>query len=113
MSNRFERETGGVIRKIVSFLPIGAFIALFIGFLYGINTVGDTTRAKQLESLETALSRCIIQCYAVEGTYPPNLEYLKEHYGLTYNEDLFWVHYEPPFGSNMMPDYEIEVRSGQ
>ena len=34
------------------------------------------------------------------------LEYLKEHYGLTYNEDSYIVNYEA-LGSNLMPDVTV------
>lgn len=62
--------------------------------------------AKQQESLETALSRSIAQCYAVEGMYPPSLNYLKEHYGLTYDESKFLIDYQS-IGANLMPEVVI------
>lgn len=43
---------------------------------------------------------------ALEGVYPESLEYLKEHYGLTYNEDRYIVNYEA-LGSNLMPDVTV------
>lgn len=106
MKNRFEHESGNSVKKMLSSLPLIAFLVLFFIFCRGINTVSETTEAKQLESLDNALSRGIVQCYAVEGFYPPDLAYLKEHYGLTYNETLFWVDYQP-IGSNIMPEYTI------
>jgi len=51
-------------------------------------------------------------CYAVEGAYPPDLDYLKEHYHLSYNEHKFRVTYDS-FASNMMPDiYVVERGAG-
>ena len=66
----------------------------------------DTTAAKQLESLETALSRSIAQCYSVEGMYPPSLKYLEEHYGLTYDRGKFLIDYQS-VGANLMPEVTI------
>lgn len=86
------------------------FIVLLIVFLFGISSIGNTTLDHQQESLETAIHRSIVQCYAVEGTYPPSLSYLKDHYGLTYDEDLFFVDYQS-IGSNMMPDVTIIRKS--
>ena len=37
---------------------------------------------------------------------PDNLDYLKERYGLVYNEDLFFVSYDA-FASNLMPDIQV------
>ena len=64
------------------------------------------TRRHQKESLERALNRSIVYCYATEGTYPESLEDLKAHYGLTYDEDLFFVDYQT-VGANIYPDVTI------
>lgn len=104
--NRFEYSAPSVGRKIVFCLPIAAFVILLVIFLIGIQDINDATAAKQKESLETALSRSIAQCYAVEGTYPENLEYLKEHYGLTYDDDLFLVDYVS-YGGNLRPEVTV------
>lgn len=109
--NRFDQNRINPLRSLIYLLPLLGFIALFILFYRGISSVSDTTTAKQMESLENALNRSITQCYAVEGAYPPNLEYIKEHYGLIYDEDLFYVDYQP-IGSNIMPDVTILLRTG-
>lgn len=109
--NRFERNKRIKFAKIPVLLSVVAFIILFILFYNGIGSVSETNRMKQKESLETALNRSIIQCYAVEGAYPPSLSYIKEHYGLIYDENLFFVDYQP-IGSNIMPDVTIIMRSG-
>ena len=87
-------------------LPVLAFLILLLLFLYGVNSISATTSKKQEESLHNAVYRSIVQCYAVEGTYPPSLAYLQEHYGLTYDSDSFFVDYQP-IGSNLMPDVTI------
>ena len=84
--NRFEQKNRSLWQRLIYLLPILAFIVLFVLFLQGIGSVSESTLSKQQESLETALERSISQCYAVEGSYPPSLEYLKQHYGLLYDE---------------------------
>ena len=34
---------------------------------------------------QLAVQQSALQCYTVEGAYPPNLEYLEENYGLRVN----------------------------
>lgn len=109
--NRFEQNKINPLTNLVYLLPLLGFIALFILFYRGISSVSDTNTAKQMESLQNALNRSITQCYAVEGAYPPNLAYIREHYGLIYDEDLFYVDYQP-IGSNIMPDVTILLKSG-
>jgi len=55
--------------------------------------------------------QCISQCYAVEGCYPPSLEYLEQHYGLLYDEDSFFIDYEY-YGSNLLPEVTVLRRTG-
>ena len=99
--NRFEQKSMSFGRKLVYLLPILAFLVLFVLFVQGIGSVSESTLTKQQESLETALGRSISQCYAVEGCYPPSLEYLEQHYGLLYDKNSFFVDYEY-YGSNLL-----------
>lgn len=109
--NRFERNRTFPFAKFIVLLPLIAFLLLFVLFYSGIQSVSETTMEKQRESLETALMRSISQCYAVEGAYPPNLDYIVEHYGLIYDDSLFYIDYQP-IGSNIMPDVTILTKSG-
>jgi len=108
--NRFGKRTPflSYIKKIN--LPVLGFLVLLIAFLYGVSNVSATTTSKQLESLENALHRSIVQCYAIEGMYPPSLDYLREHYGLLYDEEAFFIDYSP-IASNLMPDVTIISRN--
>lgn len=108
--NRFEQKNRSLWQKLIYLLPILAFIVLFVLFLQGIGSVSESTLSKQQKSLETALERSISQCYAVEGSYPPSLEYLKQHYGLLYDEDSFFIDYEY-YGSNLLPEVTVLRRT--
>ena len=90
-------------------LSICIFALLFIGFLTAVEHFSDDTTARQMESLENAIHQSIVYCYTLEGSYPENLEYMKEHYGLTYNEDFFFVDYRLQ-GANILPDVTIIQR---
>lgn len=91
------------------FLSVGVFALIVLIFFQGISTISDGTRKRQRESLENAITRSITHCYAIEGTYPANLDYLKKNYGLTYDENLFFVDYQA-IGSNILPDVTIIER---
>lgn len=106
MKNRFDKNPLAGIRSLLYSLPFLILIAVLVLFIVGISSIDDTTYDKQMESLETALHRSISQCYAVEGVYPPNLDYIKSHYGLTYDETTFYVDYQP-IGSNLYPEATV------
>lgn len=98
-------------RKLNSFhLGLFLFAAILILFLYGISYVGSTNYDRQEASLVNALERNIVHCYALEGYYPPSLEYMESHYGLTYDKNMFIVDYQP-IGTNLYPDFTI-IRKG-
>jgi hypothetical protein len=63
----------------------------------------------QPDRIKEAIERACVQCYALEGSYPPDLEYLSEHYGLILNEDKYFYYYEI-FASNIMPYVEVYER---
>lgn len=110
--NRFQRPNlGKRILQSVNFSIL--FFLLVIGiFLYGIATVSSGTAEDERRILDEAIHKDIVHCYAVEGMYPPNLAYMEEHYGLTYDHDKFLVDYEP-IASNIMPSVTIIERSGK
>ena len=104
--NRFE-QTRIPFNRIFSFLyPLITFILLLALFLGGIRSLNKTSYEKHQESLENALNRSISQCYAVEGVYPPSLEYIISHYGLVYNEDMFIIDYNY-YGGNLLPEVNV------
>lgn len=103
--NRFTCTDSKKIRHIPG-LSIVILALLLIILIYGVSYISEATVKEQQHSLETALQRSVIQCYAVEGTYPPSLDYIKTHYGLTYDEDTFFVDYTI-VGSNLLPDITV------
>ena len=84
--NRFEQKSMSLGRKLIYLLPILAFVILFVLFLRGIGSVGESTLSKQQESLE-------------------------QHYGLLYDEDSFFIDYEY-YGSNLLPEVTVLRRTG-
>lgn len=90
-------------------LSLCIFGLLFLGFYFAVDNFSEDTRMRQLESLENAIHQSIVYCYTLEGCYPESLEYMKEHYGLIYNEELFFVDYRLQ-GTNIMPDVTIIPR---
>lgn len=85
-------------------------VAVLIIFYTGIDSFSADSVTRQKASLEQALQRSITYCYATEGTYPETLDYLKEHYGLTWDESLFYVDYRVT-AANIYPDVTILTRS--
>ncbi|MCR5715989.1 MAG: hypothetical protein K6G23_03995 [Lachnospiraceae bacterium] len=104
--NRFESRFSQLhilLRKVFPLLLLVVILGIFV---IALQRIDRSSYDNQLESLQNAIHRDIMQCYALEGTYPPSLDYLTQHYGLTYNTDLFFVDYQV-IASNIYPDITI------
>ena len=91
------------------FVPLIILLAFLVFFWIFSSSLSSDNDARNKELLERALSRSITQCYALEGTYPPNLKYLTDHYGLHYDSDNYYIDYQY-IGSNLRPDVTIIER---
>ncbi|MDD3221717.1 MAG: hypothetical protein EOM34_04030 [Clostridia bacterium] len=104
--NRFSKTSGKGFSLRSFILPVVLFL-FFIGlFLKGVSGINATSDRESQRTLQNALNRSVIHCYAIEGRYPPSLNYLEEHYGIIYDENKFFVDYQP-VASNIMPDITI------
>ena len=92
--------------SLTAYLPVLILVLVLTGFVAFSGSFSKTNLGYEKDLLQKALDRSITQCYALEGTYPNNLEYLEEHYGLTYNKKHFYVDYQY-IGGNLRPDVTI------
>lgn len=87
-------------------LSLVLFLAVFCVFLYGLSNAQEESRQEGLRMVEESINRAIVTCYAIEGIYPPNLDYLQGNYGLVVDEETYYVQYEV-FASNIMPEVTV------
>ena len=60
-------------------------------------------------AIREAVRRCALQCYAVEGVYPPDLQYMEDYYGLQVNTREYYITYDA-FASNLPPTIYVTAR---
>lgn len=87
-------------------LPILLLLCAVLCFGSALNQLEQERHREGREQLEQVLRRTAAACYAAEGFYPPSVSYMKNHYGLRYNEDEYVVRYDL-FASNLMPDITV------
>lgn len=88
---------------VLSLLVFGAVISLF---LHGADAFAERAKQEGAETLRTAITWACVQCYAIEGRYPPNVQYLETEYGIQIDEERYDVFYSG-FASNVMPDITV------
>ena len=103
--------------KLFSFKAMGTFVAVIVSVLIliavgnSLLNLGQQSRATGLDVAEKALEKAVMQCYALEGAYPPNLEYLEQNYGLIIDRQKYVYLYEIVAG-NIHPIIGIQFPAG-
>ena len=87
-------------------LLVPAVLLVLMMFMTALSNLESGRRSEGREQLEDAVRRAAVACYAAEGIYPPDLEYLEEHYGIQVDRDRYTVMYDV-FASNLMPDVTV------
>lgn len=84
-------------------------LVILAGVWMLVSRVGTASSGAQTQFVVDAVHNAALTCYAVEGAYPNNLEYLRSHYGLAYDQSRYMVTYSA-FASNLLPEiYVTEV----
>lgn len=105
--NRFtasRRSSHPLARRIFTSAAVFFFAAAALHL--GADSVLSASSNSQMESLKQAILRSAVTCYALEGMYPESLDYLRSHYGISWNEDRYAVDYEI-IASNLMPSVTV------
>lgn len=88
------------------------FVAVIAAFVLLVNNITNKNDGRELQIVRDAVKNAALTCYAVEGMYPDDLQYLRDHYNLAYNEERYHVFYEP-IASNLMPSIKVAERGGK
>ena len=101
-SDRLAKRKTWILWALLLLLLFGALCLIFSD---GGRNLDDSSAA----AIREAVQRSALQCYAVEGAYPPDLQYLEENYGLQVNKQDFYVTYDA-FASNLPPTVRVTRR---
>lgn len=99
--------TGKSDRRLLQLLaPLLTIVIGLAVFTYASDTFSKGNSERQQHALEEAVRSSSVYCYSIEGFYPPDVEYLEKHYGLSYDKTRYYVGYRLQ-GSNLMPEITI------
>ena len=98
-----KKEKSSIYGYLLSAAAMAAVIAIAAGAMISF---AGRTGSREEETLKKAVTRASVQCYAIEGRYPPSVEYLEENYGVQINRKKYNVFYDG-FASNVMPEINI------
>ena len=81
-------------------------VAVLAAFFVALKNVREEIGRQGVTKLEDAVRRAAVACFAAEGAYPPDIDYLIEHYGIRVDEDRYIIHYDI-FAQNLIPDITV------
>lgn len=90
-------------------LPCLLFAAMLAWLIAAVSNASASSKDKELSALKTNIENGITMCYAVEGMYPDDVDYLCENYGLIYDKSKYIVYYDS-FASNIRPTVTVLER---
>jgi hypothetical protein len=96
-----------VPQKWKRFLPLIALvICIPLALLLFSGLLGERSDQENLAMAEESIRRAAVQCYALEGFYPPSLDYLTDRYGVSVDTKRYFVDYQF-VASNLVPDITV------
>ena len=91
---------------------VAALVACAVILLLGVIlfTRMDLDMNRQaVESLQNSVTEACVQCYAIEGTYPTNVHYLEQNYGVRYDGSKYVVTLDAD-STHELPAVQITLR---
>lgn len=96
-------------RQAGLFIAVVTVIAILVLIGWALSGLGGQSETEQLQIAADAIERAARQCYALEGAYPPTLDYLEENYGLMLDWTRYHYFYDV-IGSNIHPIIEVQLK---
>jgi len=98
-----------ITKKIKGIALTSVILAVIvILFMWAVNGALIKADSSSTSTLERAIKKAAVQCYAIEGFYPPEVDYLEDHYGVIIDKNKFVVSYIS-FTANIMPDVKVKI----
>lgn len=95
--------------KKINLIPLLIIAVIIVTAAAALLIAADPAKEVDTESISSireTVRRTALQCYAVEGVYPPDLKYMEDNYGLRINTRDYIVVYEA-FASNLPPTIRV------
>lgn len=103
MSGRWDRERP-LWQRLLPFI-ITACCALLL-LICVPDMLNSKAAEEQLSLISGGIQQAAVQCYALEGFYPPSLDYLTDHYGVQIDNNRYFVDYQY-IAANLLPEITV------
>jgi hypothetical protein len=94
------------MRQVLVTLAVAVVLAGSLFF--AVEGISTQVNSEATSFLEDAVRRSAVQCYALEGRFPQDLQHLEDNSGLIVDHDRYAVYYES-MGDNLIPQIRVIV----
>ena len=93
--------------KQMASITLVLLIGLIVIYLFiSMIRFNNNTNGQQTEHITDIIRKAAVTCYALEGSYPPDIQYLADNYQLVLDEERYHYYYTT-YGSNIMPEIMV------
>lgn len=97
------------VLEIVGKLTIVLFLSLMLIYtIYSAVSFENDYSKRQMSNVEQIIDKALVQCYALEGQYPTEVERV-EKYGVIFDHKKYFYFYEW-YGSNIKPSITVIMK---
>ena len=90
-------------------IPCLIFAAVMVWLIVSLSNTSVSAKRQELIAVKTTVENGITMCYAIEGAYPPSIDYLRENYSVTYDASKYLIYYDI-FADNVRPSVKVIER---
>ena len=98
------------MKNASKFISVIIIIMLIVYLYMAVDNAERKSNEESYKTLSDAIMRSAVQCYAIEGFYPPDINYLENNYGLLVDHNKYFVSYNV-FASNIIPDVQVFLKN--
>jgi len=98
------------VKNNFKFISIIIIIVLIVYMYIAVDNAQRKSNEESYNILSDAIIRSAVQCYAIEGFYPPDIGYLENNYGLLVDHNKYFVSYSV-FASNIIPEVQVFLKN--
>lgn len=91
-------------------LPFVIFVCFAVILAYSVSEFGIISKTQGKELTLSSIRKATVQCFADEGRFPPDIDYLIERYGIDPDTENYRIVYDC-VASNVFPNIEVYNRT--
>lgn len=81
------------LKIFIAISSVLIFGAILLWLMLGLSRAESVSADQRLKAVKQSVTNGVVLCYSVEGYYPDSIQYLKDNYGVDYDDTRYLVHY--------------------